>query len=88
MRASAAVVATATVSIAVRSPALLFTAAFYIYRFACDVPMILRSLLEVSSAMADSAAPWCRHARIFCRCGNGGAFDCRALCGAALHDGL
>jgi hypothetical protein len=35
-----------------------------------------------------SAAPWCRHAHICCHRGNGDAFDCRALCDAALHDGL
>jgi hypothetical protein len=88
MHAATVVVATATASIAVRSPALLFTAAFHISRFACDVPMILRGLFEVSSATADSAAPWCRHAHICCHRGNGDAFDCRALCDAALHDGL
>ena len=88
MHASAAVVATATVSTAVHSSALLFTAAFHISRFACDVPMVLRGLFEVSSATANSAAPWCRHAHICCRRGNGDAVDCRALCGAALHDGL
>jgi len=57
-------------------------------RFACDVPMILRGLFEVSSATADSTVPWCRHAHICCHRGNGDAFDCRALCDAALHDGL
>jgi len=79
MHAATVVVATATASIAVRSPALLFTAAFHISRFACDVQMILRGLFEVSSATADSAAPWCRHAHICCH---------RALSGAALHGGL
>ena len=53
MHASAAVVATATVSIAVRSLALLFTVSFHISPFACNVPMILRGLFEVSSATAD-----------------------------------
>ena len=57
-------------------------------RVMSDVPMILRGLFEVSSATADSAAPWCRHAHICCHRGNGDAFDCRALCDAALHDGL
>ena len=88
MHTATVVVATATASTAVRSPALLFTAAFHISRFACDVQMILRVLFEVSSATADSAAPWCRHAHICCHRGNGDAFDCRALCDAALHDGL
>jgi hypothetical protein len=152
MHISAAIVATATLSIAVRSATLLFTTAFkvHVYRSACDVwvndssrlfkrssatansaapwcrhartlswqrrrfrlpcilrrcssqrpfiflgsrvmsdvPMILRGLFEVSSATANSAAPWCRHAHICCRRGNGDAFDCRALCDAALHDGL
>jgi len=88
MDASAVVVATTKVSIAVRSPTLLFTAAFHISRFACDVPMILRGLFEVSTATADSAAPWCRHAHICCHRGNDDAFDCRALGDAALHDGI
>ena len=57
-------------------------------RVMSDVPIILRGLFEVSSATANSAAPWCRHAHICCRRGNGDAFDCRALCDAALHDGL
>jgi len=39
MHAATVDVATATASIAVRSPALLFTAAFHISRFACDVQM-------------------------------------------------
>ena len=64
MHASVAVVATAAISIAVNSPALLFMAAFHIYRFALDVPMILRGLFEGSSATANSAAPRCHHARI------------------------
>ena len=78
MHASAAVVTTATVSVAVRSSALLFTVAFHVSRCACDVPMILRGRFEVSSATAGSAAP---HTHICCRRGNGDAFDCRALCG-------
>jgi len=85
MHAATVVAATATASIAERSPALLFTTAFIF--LGSHVPMVLRGLFEVSSATADSAAPWCRHAHI-CHRGNGDAFDCRALCDAALHDGL
>ena len=45
-------------------------------------------LFERSSATAIFAAPGCRHARSYRRRGNGDGFDCRALSGAALHDGL